>query len=400
MHIFQFFFVSSQIFNDAMLCSMYLLLLCLFVLIHVNINTNEGTCNTGTIKLKQELKAGVEQMCAQGADFAQKNDQTAAITNKVSQKATQKASTPNPFIIFIIFAIVIGLIMLSPIALVFVIGAKIVPIMGIVLIIIGMCMLPAYFFTQYKGGNYKNSPLLLTSRQQANPTGVTASNWGDVKSTYDKDNKIVAFDFIPTCITLEGQSACATEISDGYKTYPMPKANGAGEFVYPPHTPGTVVYYSNITSDVKKGVSMPPRGTAFGDLGKNGNPDDPAYNATISGWSEKGDAEQPDGCALFNGDGIVNGPICSAQVPAKKSALLKVTSSSDPVFPTVTYVRDYKQSYWLFAGIGTGVIGLLILGIGVWMMSGSKKKGKFNLISNKNNSSNKQSSKPLMSKKK
>jgi len=343
-------------------------------------------CSPGIQKVNHSLKNTTEQLCTQGATQGQKNKQKADITNKIAQKATQTAIGMNPMIIFIIFAIVIGLLVLSPVGLVFVLGSKIlfiIIIIGIVLMVIGGCQFPIYFASQFKGGCYENSPLLLTTKQQANPKGFIFTNWKAAKETYDKDGEIAAFDFLPTCITLKGQDACSTEVSDGYRTFPKPMATGtAGIFVYPDNTPGWAVYYSSVAKDVKTGVKLPSRGNNFPLADKATDPTKAwtAYNAKITGWSAATPptetAQGKPGCAEIDKKCVTEpGPGVTAQGP------------SDPIFPSLTYIRDYKPTFWLYSAIITTMVGCLFVGIGIWMNAArSKKPARFNTQAKKNNS--------------
>ena len=93
-------------------------------------------CSSGIRNITNMLRDDKEQLCTQGATQQQENAQTADISNKLTQKATQTSIGMDPMIIFIIFAIVIGLLVLSPIGLVFFLGSKI----RFIIIIIGIIL--------------------------------------------------------------------------------------------------------------------------------------------------------------------------------------------------------------------------------------------------------------------
>lgn len=340
-------------------------------------------CSPGAIKINQNLDSSIEQMCAQGVETKLKSTTTADIKNKVAQKAIQTAETPNIFSMFIIIAIIIGIIILSPIGLFFVIGKKIILIIGIIILIIGVGLFPAYFAASYKGGCLKNAPFVTTSSKDAKLISFAQTTWNGAKSTYDKDDKIAAFDFFPTCITFPDMRTkglvCSSDISDGHKSYPdvKPVPGNSSIFKYPDGTPGLAMYYSFISKAKKSGVKATTRGTGYARGGATGSATDwQAYNVKTAGYRRagQGTVANPEGvpsCPVFTSTGTC--PMQqTAYDQAKTDGLLRAAIPSDPVTPSLTYVKDYSDKKWLYSAIGTTVMGALFTAAGVMTsMSGS-----------------------------
>ena len=217
-----------------------------------NMLTITAGCNPINANINQKLQANVEQLCAQGVKQDATSKGAAQISNKIKQAATQVAIGTNWTTIFIIFAIIIGIILLSPIGLTFVLGSKIILIMGVILVLIGVAQIIPYMITKYDKGCNLNSPFIFTTRSEAEVLSYRRTSFKDAMDTYNNNKDIKAFDFIPGCLNMswypDGSpkiTNCETDIKRGYHSYPEAKEDPEvpGNYIYPDQTLGMAIYY-------------------------------------------------------------------------------------------------------------------------------------------------------------
>jgi hypothetical protein len=353
-------------------------------------NTIELTlgCSKTNGQVHQDLQATENQLCTQSVKQTAVAKGTAQITNKIKQAAAQTAVGLDPMALFIIIVIIIGIILLSPVGLAFVVGTKIILIIGIIMLLIGVCQLPAYFITKYTGESRKNTPFIFTSRKETQVQNYQDTTWKQAFDTYQNDDTIQGFDFFPNCIILpnyEQNINCTTDIASGYQSYPDSIQKG-NTYIYPDDTPGKAIWYKTVAKDVKSGRSCLTRGNlpdgsdSMRDVktdpqygGKMYNP----YICNVTGFpNSKPTFKDP----TENGNGIPKSCVKSG--------------SNSCLMPSVSYVKDYSLPVWLYSAIVTIIIGITMTGIGIWIEStknttktSSQSTTKFNSTTRQTNRS-------------
>ncbi len=346
----------------------------------INIDVGCSPIN-GTIN--QDLKNSVDQLCNQGVKQSQAAKGDAQIKNKIAQAAAQTAVGIDPTAVFIIIVIIIGIIALSPVALTFVIGTKILLIMGIIIMLIGFAQFPVYFATKYSGENRKNTPFVFTSRKETNVHGYLKTTWASAFEQYKNDDTIQGFDFFPDCLPMPNYNGddCTKDVAIGYESYPA-AIQINGNYAYPNGTPGQAIFYSSISKSAKAGNQCVQR-TGMTDLGNdsgdkrdaNGGKMYTPYicelNTSIPKDSKSAGWAAPTNSAptlpVFKGgsDPSENGKYL-------RSACKVVNSTSACILSSVSYVKDYALSGWLISAIVTTIIGILFLGVGIWIQTSGK----------------------------
>ena len=354
-------------------------------------NTQTNTINmvTGCSpingKIHQDLNNSVEQMCSQGVKQTEAAKGKAQISNKIQQAASQTAIGVDPMALFIIIVIVIAIICLSPVALTFIIGTKIILIMGIIIMLIGFGQFPAYFATKYSGGSRKNTPFVFTSRKEAKVKAFQQTTWKSAFEQYQQDDSIQGFDFFPDCLNLPnyGKSGAAGEVNDcskdvapGYESFPDAIQKG-DQYSYPDNTPGKAIWYSTIAKSVKDGRSCITRGS----LSPGTDDASKVQQAQIDG-QDAGFMYNPYLCNIkefkppTDGSSTVTpvyDPPVDSKTPTAVPAACKSDATSDACLtPSVSYVKDYALSGWLISAIVTTIIGIGFLGVGIWIQTSGK----------------------------
>jgi len=337
-------------------------------------------CSPLNANIKQSLNNLSEQMCNQSVKQSQEAKGTAQIKNKLAQAASQTAIGMNPFMIFIIIAIIIGIIILSPMALVFVLGTKIFLIMGIVIMLIGACQFPMYFASRYTGGCRLNKPFVFTARKDAPLASMRRDTYASAKKNYENSADIAAFDFFPDCLAMPDydSSTNCKNITEGYKSYPNAIPDGAANYKYPDNTPGLAMYYKSISKSVNEGVECTQRGPLPAASGTADEPKTPMQcDVTSFTYASPPASTTPGGdtpafvpgssCPIFKGE-----KACLASAAVPSPSVCKPQNSQSCLTPSISYVKSSKQTSWLWSAIITTVFGIMFLGIGIWLQTSGK----------------------------
>jgi hypothetical protein len=339
-------------------------------------------CSPSNIDIKQSLKNTQEQMCSQGVHQDESATGKADIANKISQAATQTAIGMDPMAFFMIIAIIIGVICLAPIGLTFIVGTKIILIMGIVIMLIGFCQFPAYFSSGYKAASRADTPFVFTARKDAPLLSFKQDTFESALRSFNNDSNAQAFDFFPNCLAIpdqENRLTCSTNISDNFKSFPNSFTDpNTGDIVYPPNTPGQALYYKTVSKSVSDGVACIKRGDV---PPGNGDKEPAAYMCDLAGFSKRepdaGGDVPPINLPIFKGKDGGSGDAEAAKTACKARVADSCTA------PSVSYIKAYSETAWLWSAIVTTIIGIIFLGIGIWLQTSGKKHQRPSIWSKK-----------------
>ena len=350
-----------------------------------NMVTITAGCNPINANINQKLQANVEQLCAQGVKQDATSKGSAQITNKIKQAATQVAIGTNWMTIFIIFAIIIGIILLSPIGLTFVLGNKIILIMGVILLLIGVAQIIPYMMTKYDKGCNLNSPFVFTTRSEAEVLSYRRTSFKDAMDTYNNNQDIKAFDFIPGCLNMSWYSDgsgpkilnCETDIKYGYHSYPEAKEDPKvpGNYIYPDQTLGMAIYYKTLDKSVKNGIPCTQRGNpGEGDPTSGGATPTP-YRCELNPKTSYIPKEVDSTNKLEVGQPVFANQKDTTKAGTKVEATTgtpppckKATPQSCEV-PSVSYYKTSSMNIWLYSAIATASLGLILTLAGIWVIS-------------------------------
>ena len=343
-------------------------------------------CSPINANVNQQLQADVEQLCVQGVKQDATSKGSAQITNKIKQAATQVAIGANWMTIFIIFAIIIGIILLSPIGLTFVLGSKIILIMGVILVLIGVAQIIPYIMTKYDKGCNHNSPFIFTTRSEAEVLSYRRTTFKEAMDTYNNNGNIKAFDFIPGCLNMEWYSDgsppkitnCETDIKNGFHSYPeaMEDPNAPGNYIYPDQTLGMAIYYKTLDKSVKGGVPCTQRGNPGSGDPSSGGQTPTAYRCKLNPTKSyvtkqlNNESKQEIVQPVF-----ANQPSDTTTSGTKSDATsgtsppcTEATSQSCEI-PSVSYYKASSMNIWLYSAIATASLGLILTLAGIWVIS-------------------------------
>ena len=338
-------------------------------------------CSPINANVNQQLQADVEQLCVQGVKQNAQSKGQAQITNKIKQAATQVAIGANWMTIFIIFAIIIGIILLSPIGLTFVLGSKIILIMGVILVLIGVAQIIPYIMTKYDKGCNHNSPFIFTTRSEAEVLSYRQTTFKEAMDTYNNNQDIKAFDFIPGCLNmswyLDGSpkiTNCETDIKNGYHSYPeaLEDPKVPGNYIYPDQTLGMAIYYKTLDKSVKGGVPCTQRGNPGSGDPSSGGATPTAYrcklNPTKSYVTKQLNDESKQEIAQPVFENQPSDTTTSGTKDDAKKSCTEATAQSCEI-PSVSYYKASSMNIWLYSAIATASLGLILTLAGIWVIS-------------------------------
>ena len=113
----------------------------------------EVGCSPGIIKIRQDNNQKANAACTIGVGQGASAKLDSKVKNKLAMDISQKAVGINPMAFFIIIAIIMGIIMLSPMLMVAFVGTKIFLIMGVIIMMIGLGNIPFYVLSRVKEKN-------------------------------------------------------------------------------------------------------------------------------------------------------------------------------------------------------------------------------------------------------
>lgn len=333
-------------------------------------------CSPINLKIKQDLNSSVSQICTQGMDQTQVAKGTAQLSNKIKQAASQTATGLDPLSFLWIFVIIIGIILLSPILLVWVVGNKIILIIGIVLMLIGAAMLYPYFKYRYQNGCNKNSPFVFSTRADAPVLNTQSSiTFKDAYEQYMNNENVNAFDFFPSCLKMEDYPSSidsCNKISPGYQSFPVPvKGDGNKPWVFPDATPGMAVFYKSIAKSMQNGVTC----TKFGGdntpvpKGKKCTPDSTGSTGSCPQKDSNGLPQPVPYRVTLN---ETNPFKQSSDLPVPNDPTKNQVTAESCVQPSVSYYKGNDEKIILYGACGTGIVGIAMLIVGVIVSSGKK----------------------------
>jgi hypothetical protein len=295
----------------------------------------EVGCNPGIIKLRQDNQQKAEAACSIGVGQGASAKLDSKVKNKLAMDISQKAVGINPMAFFIIIAIIMGIILLSPMLMVAFVGTKIFLIMGVIIMMIGLGNIPVYILSRVKEDKLgrKNGAFLFVDEKKVKRYGnpVVSNTYGEIMKQYKSDDNIIAVDFFPfvsgDCVTDNCSNnnpppnPCTPEIKDGNVTGKCNKITGQ-------KTPG-----ENSADKEKFPVLV-----ATGDGGQK-------YSDNVKGSAVFYSYISPS--VALGSDG------CPTQGPNGECAQ-----------PCISFNKEQSESYWLYTGIGMTVVGLVFIILG------------------------------------